>query len=128
MNVLIINNGIKEMLDIREHLHLEGIRTYYCNNYCEGMSAIEYADMQGESYSAILLAVSEASCRAMDIIDEILIRDMRIPVLPFTRQLSRDIVSELKQRNCNLFFYRGMNPESLCQCIEKILYTRTKIA
>lgn len=126
--MLIINNGIKEMLNIKEHLHSEGIGIDYCNNYREGMAAIEHADMKGYSYSAILLAVSEASYKAMDIIDEILIRDMRIPVLPFTRQLSRDIVSELKQRNCNLFFYRGMNPASLCQCIEKIIYTMAKSA
>lgn len=126
--MLIINNGIKEMLNIKEHLHSEGIKTDYCNNYYEGMAAIEFADIKGITYSAVLLAVRGASCRAMDIIDEILIRDMRIPVLPFTRQLSRDIVSELKQRNCNLFFYRGMNPASLCQCIEKIIYTMAKSA
>ena len=63
-------------------------------------------------------------CKTLEIIDERFVRDIKSSILPFTATLTNDILTQMKQRNCRLMLYRGMDIDNLCECIKKIVYCR----
>ncbi len=89
--------------------HSHGIDTE--NSICTGMEC-----------DAILIVIDSDCCKALEIIDEILVRDIKSSILPFTATLTNDILTQMKQRNCRLMLYRGMDNDNLCKCIKKIIY------